>query len=121
MLLLLLHLGPLVPLFLALPASVAAPLALLSLVSLWQTWQRFVRRAAGSSVVGIRLSGEREWFLEQGDGRIVKAELIRSFVQRWLTLLLFETRRGRCRVVILPDTAEVNGYHRLRVFLDHMR
>lgn len=121
LLLLLLHLGPLVPLFLALPILPAAALSLLSLFSLRQSWQRFVRRAARTSVIGLLVNGEKEWFLRQADSAELKATLHHAAVRQWLTLLTFDTRRGRRRAVILPDAVDGNPYHRLRVFLNYMQ
>ncbi len=79
--------------------------------------RRYVWRRGACAVAEMTLNPNRQWTLQMTDGRLTRAELLRARVFRFLVILEFQTRYGRCSVLVPPDALDRETHRRLRIVL----
>ncbi|MGF1545829.1 MAG: protein YgfX [Thiotrichales bacterium] len=97
------------------PRALMFALVAAILVSLAHQWFTRVLRRGDCGVIELRRGAGGEWSLCLGDGRDHRAELLRAQVFRWLVILAFRTRLGRCTVLVAADSVDRDTHRRLRI------
>ncbi|MGF1644084.1 MAG: protein YgfX [Thiotrichales bacterium] len=117
------HLAAMVAL-LASPFGLAFKSVLIAVIGASGIYQigRQSGRRGRCAVSELGLSAAGEWSLRLRDGPASAVELKRAQVFRWLVIMVFQTRFGRCTVLVAADSVTPELHRRLRIAaLDALR